>query len=64
MGSIVTDHGRVVGLWMLLHNSIHGALHCLVGVPRDGSVLHADGHRPDSELRVKFENGFEQRGIG
>ena len=58
LGSIVADHCRVVSLWMLLHDSIHGTLHCLIVVPREGSVLHTDGHHPDSELRVEFEDGF------
>ena len=63
MGSVVADHRRVVCLRVIPRNILHGSLHSLVVVSCLRIVFHVNGHHPDSELRVEFEDGFEQRGI-
>ena len=58
--AVSSDHSRVMGLRMLLHDRFHGSLHGLIGASGLGGVLHAHSNHPDSDLRVEFENGFEQ----
>ena len=60
LGSVISDHGGVVGLGMPLRDPLHGSLYGLIGVSGLRGVLDLHGHHPDADLCAESENDFEQ----